>query len=112
MPKFDDSDEEQADNRDTVKVGNNADAKFFENVEEMLQMQEEGKEMEFEEAKTTLEAILNSSTSSEKAGRMSRRQSKKPALTEVINDKPGLEAAQQQHQDPLDAYELLSRDRL
>jgi hypothetical protein len=39
----------------------------------MLQMQEEGKEMEFEEAKTTLEAILNSSTSSEKAGRMSRR---------------------------------------
>ncbi len=52
MPKFDDSDEEETDNRDTVKVGNNADAKFFENVEEMLKMQEEGKEMEFEEAKT------------------------------------------------------------
>jgi hypothetical protein len=29
--------------------------------------------MEFEEAKTTLEAMLNSSTTSEKAGRMSRR---------------------------------------
>jgi hypothetical protein len=36
MPKFDDSDEEETDNRDTVKVGNNADAKFFENVEEIL----------------------------------------------------------------------------
>lgn len=69
MPKFDDSDEEETDNRDTVKVGNNADAKFFENVEEILQMQEEGKEMEFEEAKSTLEAILNSSAQSEKAGR-------------------------------------------
>ena len=51
MPKFDDSDEE-VDNRDTIMVGNNTDAKFFENVEEMLKMQEEGKEMEFEEAKT------------------------------------------------------------
>jgi len=69
MPKFDDSDEDETDNRDTVKVGNNADDKFFENVEEMLKMQEEGKEMEFEEAKSTLEAILNSSASSEKAGR-------------------------------------------
>jgi hypothetical protein len=58
MPKFDDSDEE-VDNRDTIMVGNNTDAKFFENVEEMLRMQEEGKEMEFEEAKTTFEAMLS-----------------------------------------------------
>ena len=73
MPKFDDSDEEETDNRDTVMVGSNADAKFFENVEEMLKMQEEGKEMEFEEAKSAIEAMLNSSASSEKTGRMSRR---------------------------------------
>jgi hypothetical protein len=58
MPKFDDSDEE-VDNRDTIMVGNNTDAKFFENVEEMLRMQEEGKEMEFEKAKTTFEAMLS-----------------------------------------------------
>lgn len=49
MPKFDDSDEE-TDNRDTIMVGNNTDGKLFENVEEMLRMQEEGKELEFEEA--------------------------------------------------------------
>ena len=61
MPKFDDSDEEgdEVDNRDTIMVGNNTDAKFFENVEEMLKMQEEGKEMEFDEAKTTFEAMLS-----------------------------------------------------
>lgn len=49
MPKFDDSDEE-TDNRDTIMVGNIADGKLFENVEEMLRMQEEGKELEFEDA--------------------------------------------------------------
>ena len=49
MPKFDDSDEE-TDNRDTITVGNIANDKLFENVEEMLRMQEEGKELEFEEA--------------------------------------------------------------
>ena len=51
MPKFDDSDEE-TDNRDTIMVGKNADSKLFENVEEMLKMNEEGaNELEFEEAK-------------------------------------------------------------
>lgn len=54
MPRFDDSDEE-GDNRDTVMVGKNADSKLFENVEEMLKMQDEGNELEFEEAKSALE---------------------------------------------------------
>jgi hypothetical protein len=73
MPTFDDSsDEGETDNRDTVMVGNNTDAKFFENVEEMLRMQEEGKEMEFEEAKATMEALLNAQTPDSKP-RISRR---------------------------------------
>ena len=59
MPKFDDSDEEEVDNRDTLMVGKNADSKLFENVEEMLRMQEEGNELEFEEAKNTLEMLMS-----------------------------------------------------
>ena len=74
MPRFDDSDEE-GDNRDTVMVGKNADSKLFENVEEMLKMQDDGNELEFEEAKSALEIQMLTKSSSEMKPRMSRRQS-------------------------------------
>ncbi len=74
MPRFDDSDEE-GDNRETVMVGKNADSKLFENVEEMLKMQDDGNELEFEEAKSALEIQMQTSASSEMKPRMSRRQS-------------------------------------
>ena len=85
MPEFDDDsgDEKEPDNRDTLLVGKNTDEKLFENVEEMLKLQEDGKELEFEEAKTALESILNSSQSSEAKPRMSRRQSRRPANEET-----------------------------
>lgn len=72
MPKFDDSDEE-TDNRDTIMVGKNADSKLFENVEEMIKMNEgAADELEFEEAKQTLDHLLNL-PSHEINPRMSRR---------------------------------------
>ena len=74
MPRFDDSDEE-GDNRETVMVGKNADAKLFENVEEMLKMQDDGNELEFEEEKSALEVQMLTSASSEMKPRMSRRYS-------------------------------------
>lgn len=72
MPRFDDMDEE-GDNRDTVMVGKNADSKLFENVEEMLKMQDDGNELEFEEAKSALEVQMLTNSSSEMKPRMSRR---------------------------------------
>lgn len=72
MPRFDDRDEE-GDNRDTVMVGKNADSKLFENVEEMLKMQDDGNELEFEEAKSALEVQMLTNASSEMKPRMSRR---------------------------------------
>ncbi len=72
MPRFDDSDEE-GDNRDTVMVGKNADSKLFENVEEMLKMQDDGNELEFEEAKSALEVQMLTNASIEVKPRMSRR---------------------------------------
>lgn len=72
MPRFDDMDEE-IDNRDTVMVGKRAVSTLFENVEEMLKMQEDGNEHEFEEVKSTLEVQMLTNASSEIEPRMSRR---------------------------------------